>query len=132
MTTTVAETTKANFAEAAINEKLSDDEKIGFLRLMIRIRQFEQISLVNYKDGKMGAASSLQRIKGDVDFLFNFSRSIIKHYTVRISMIPDRMPFSCNAPCNIRIFLDMMADHEKSCLDIFFFEFIQDFWRPFR
>ncbi|MGI9242369.1 MAG: pyruvate dehydrogenase (acetyl-transferring) E1 component subunit alpha [Verrucomicrobiales bacterium] len=54
MTTTVAETTKANFAEAAINQNLTDDEKIGFLRLMIRIRQFEQISLVNYKDGKMG------------------------------------------------------------------------------
>ncbi len=56
MTTTVAETASdtINFAEAAINQKLSADEKLGFLRLMIRIRQFEQISLVNYKDGKMG------------------------------------------------------------------------------
>ncbi len=32
MTTTVAESTKANFADAAINRNLSDDEKIGFPR----------------------------------------------------------------------------------------------------
>ena len=53
--TTVAE--PAKYADAAINQKLSADDKIGFLRLMVRIRQFEQLSLVNYKDGKMGAAT---------------------------------------------------------------------------
>ena len=56
MTTSVAETSSntTDFATAAINQGLGADEKIGFLRLMVRIRRFEQISLVNYKDGKMG------------------------------------------------------------------------------
>ena len=47
-------TDTTNFADAEINKNLSKEEKIGFLRMMIRIRQFEQISLNNYKDGKMG------------------------------------------------------------------------------
>ena len=51
--TTLAETA-TNFADAAINQNLSAEDKIGFLRLMVRIRQFEQLSLVNYKDEKMG------------------------------------------------------------------------------
>ena len=52
MTTTLADSAK--YADAAINQKLSPEEKIEFLRTMIRIRQFEQLSLVNYKNGKMG------------------------------------------------------------------------------
>ena len=54
MTTAADPSTGTNFADAEINKKLSSDEKIEFLRLMHRIRQFEQISLNNYKEGKIG------------------------------------------------------------------------------
>ena len=54
MTTAAGPSTETSFADAEINKKLSSEEKIDFLRLMHRIRQFEQISLNHYKDGKIG------------------------------------------------------------------------------
>ncbi len=41
-------------AEAEINKSLSNEDKIKFLRDMVRIRRFEQISLKAYQQGKMG------------------------------------------------------------------------------
>lgn len=41
-------------ASAPINAKLTKDEKVGFLREMLRIRRFEQRSLSDYQKGKMG------------------------------------------------------------------------------
>ncbi|MGF1656756.1 MAG: pyruvate dehydrogenase (acetyl-transferring) E1 component subunit alpha [Verrucomicrobiales bacterium] len=46
------ETTK--YSEAEINKSLSEEDKIEFLRKMMRIRRFEQISLKHYQAGKMG------------------------------------------------------------------------------
>lgn len=42
------------FADAPINRSLSNEDKIGFLRDMYRIRRFEQVSLKYYNQGKMG------------------------------------------------------------------------------
>ncbi|MEM1442214.1 MAG: pyruvate dehydrogenase (acetyl-transferring) E1 component subunit alpha [Verrucomicrobiota bacterium] len=44
----------AEYADAPINASLSDEEKIEFLRLMVRIRRFEQTSLKYYQQDKMG------------------------------------------------------------------------------
>src|ERR1700749_3272594 len=41
-------------AEAAVNTRLTKEEKIRFLREMFRIRRFEQTSLKYYNLGKMG------------------------------------------------------------------------------
>ena len=41
-------------SEAAINSRLTKEEKIRFLREMFRIRRFEQTSLKYYNLGKMG------------------------------------------------------------------------------
>src|SRR5580692_3611601 len=41
-------------ADAAINSRLTKEEKIRFLREMFRIRRFEQTSLKFYNQGKMG------------------------------------------------------------------------------
>jgi pyruvate dehydrogenase E1 component alpha subunit len=41
-------------SEAAINSRLTNEEKIRFLREMFRIRRFEQTSLKYYNLGKMG------------------------------------------------------------------------------
>jgi pyruvate dehydrogenase E1 component alpha subunit len=43
-----------DYASAPINSKLSKDEKIALLRLMLRIRRFEQKALAEYQKGKMG------------------------------------------------------------------------------
>jgi len=42
------------YAAAEINASLSNDDKIGFLREMFRIRRFEQVALNFYTQGKMG------------------------------------------------------------------------------
>lgn len=42
------------YAAADINAGLSNDDKIGFLREMFRIRRFEQVALKFYNQGKMG------------------------------------------------------------------------------
>ncbi len=41
-------------AAAPINAKLTKEEKVGFLREMLRIRRFEQRALSDYQKGKMG------------------------------------------------------------------------------
>ncbi len=41
-------------ASAPINQQLGTEDKIGFLRDMMRIRRFEQASLRQYQQGKMG------------------------------------------------------------------------------
>ena len=46
--------TLADPADAAINSRLTKDEKIRLLREMFRIRRFEQTSLKYYNLGKMG------------------------------------------------------------------------------
>ncbi|MBV9106302.1 MAG: pyruvate dehydrogenase (acetyl-transferring) E1 component subunit alpha [Verrucomicrobia bacterium] len=46
--------TLAHPADAAINRRLTKEEKIRFLREMFRIRRFEQTSLKYYNLGKMG------------------------------------------------------------------------------
>jgi len=45
---------ETEFAKAPINQDLTKDQKIGWLRDMMRIRRFEQISLKHYNQGKMG------------------------------------------------------------------------------
>lgn len=42
------------YSDAEINQSLSAEEKIGFLRDMFRIRRFEQTSLQHYQRGSMG------------------------------------------------------------------------------
>ena len=49
---TVAETTA--FAEVPVNQALTPEQKIEFLREMYRIRRFEQVSMKYYQQGKMG------------------------------------------------------------------------------
>ncbi len=44
----------SSYADAAINRKLTPDDKIRLLREMHRIRRFEQVSLKFYNTGKMG------------------------------------------------------------------------------
>jgi pyruvate dehydrogenase E1 component alpha subunit len=51
MATLLAETT---CADAPVNQALTREAKIGFLREMYRIRRFEQTSLKYYNQGKMG------------------------------------------------------------------------------
>ena len=41
-------------ADAAVNGRLTKEEKIRFLREMFRIRRFEQTSLKHYNLGKIG------------------------------------------------------------------------------
>ena len=48
------ETLADSYADAAINNQLTKEEKIGLLREMFRIRRFEQTSLKYYNLGKMG------------------------------------------------------------------------------
>lgn len=43
-----------NFSQAPINASLTPEQKISFLRNMLRIRRFEQASLKLYQQGKMG------------------------------------------------------------------------------
>lgn len=43
-----------DFAKATVNAGLTADQKLGFLRDMLRIRRFEQASLKLYQQGKMG------------------------------------------------------------------------------
>ncbi len=48
-------TTKAvDYAKAPVNADLTPEQKLGFLRGMLRIRRFEQASLKLYQAGKMG------------------------------------------------------------------------------
>ncbi|MGC1480472.1 MAG: thiamine pyrophosphate-dependent enzyme [Chthoniobacterales bacterium] len=56
MTDTAAEheVSPVDYASAQINASLSKDDKIGFLRDMLRIRAFERMALKHYNDGKMG------------------------------------------------------------------------------
>ncbi len=42
------------FADAPVNQSLTPEEKIGFLREMLRIRRFEEVSNKHYLAGKMG------------------------------------------------------------------------------
>lgn len=42
------------FTEAEVNRRLTDEDKIGLHRQMVRIRRFEQASLKSYNQGKMG------------------------------------------------------------------------------
>ncbi|HEY1478007.1 MAG TPA: pyruvate dehydrogenase (acetyl-transferring) E1 component subunit alpha [Chthoniobacterales bacterium] len=48
------ETLADSYADAAINSRLTKEDKIRFLREMFRIRRFEQTSLKYYNLGKMG------------------------------------------------------------------------------
>jgi len=43
-----------DFSKAEVNAGLTRDQKIGFLREMLRIRRFEQVSLKYYNQGVMG------------------------------------------------------------------------------
>ena len=43
-----------DFSKAEVNANLTPDQKIGFLREMLRIRRFEQVSLKYYNQGAMG------------------------------------------------------------------------------
>jgi pyruvate dehydrogenase E1 component alpha subunit len=74
-----------DYAAAPINAKLSKDEKIGLLRMMIRIRRFEQKALQSYTVGKMGGfvhlyigqesiASGTCSLMGDHDHLITAYR----------------------------------------------------------
>lgn len=49
-----AEVSPVDYAKAPINAKLTPEEKIGFLREMMRIRRFEQAALKCYSAGKIG------------------------------------------------------------------------------
>ena len=44
----------AEYADDPINASLSNEEKIGLLRTMVRIRRFEQTSLKHYHAGSIG------------------------------------------------------------------------------
>lgn len=56
MTESPAETevSPVDYAKATVNADLTPDQKIGFFREMVRIRQFERLSLKLYNEGKMG------------------------------------------------------------------------------
>ncbi len=43
-----------DFSQAAVNTALKPEDKLAFLRTMLRIRRFEQASLKHYNEGKMG------------------------------------------------------------------------------
>jgi len=43
-----------DYAKAAVNASLTAEQKIGFLREMMRIRSFERVALKFYNEGKMG------------------------------------------------------------------------------
>ena len=46
--------TSHDFASAPINKALTPDDKLRFLKEMLRIRRFEQAALKHYNAGKMG------------------------------------------------------------------------------
>ena len=46
--------TSHDFASAPINKALTQDDKLRFLKEMLRIRRFEQAALKHYTAGKMG------------------------------------------------------------------------------
>ena len=54
MTRTADATSPIDHSKAPINTDVSLEEKVGFLREMIRIRRFEQTALKFYNQGKMG------------------------------------------------------------------------------
>ncbi|NNE91398.1 MAG: pyruvate dehydrogenase (acetyl-transferring) E1 component subunit alpha [Verrucomicrobiales bacterium] len=54
MATKTSNSTESQFVKAEINQKLSSEEKVEFLRTMLRIRRFEQESLRHYQGDKMG------------------------------------------------------------------------------
>jgi len=47
-------TNSAEYSDDPINQSLTDEDKIEFLRSMVRIRRFEQISLKAYHNGSIG------------------------------------------------------------------------------
>ncbi|MEI6603761.1 MAG: pyruvate dehydrogenase (acetyl-transferring) E1 component subunit alpha [Verrucomicrobiota bacterium] len=49
-----ASTTAIDFGTSAINQDLTNGQKIGLFTLMVRIRRFEQAALKYYNAGKMG------------------------------------------------------------------------------
>lgn len=51
---TETEISSVDYAKASINASLTAEQKIGFLREMMRIRSFERVALKYYNDGKMG------------------------------------------------------------------------------
>ena len=53
MATKTSKHSASKFADADINKNLTAEDKIGFLRKMVRIRRFEQESLKHYAGGKM-------------------------------------------------------------------------------
>lgn len=54
MKETQSAASETEFSKAKINQALSKEQKIGYLRDMMRIRRFEQIALKYYNQGKMG------------------------------------------------------------------------------
>ncbi len=54
METAVQKSQKSSHSDAAINRKLTREDKIRLFRDMQRIRRFEQVSLKYYNTGKMG------------------------------------------------------------------------------
>src|SRR3954468_14315782 len=44
----------ANYSTAEINASLTPEDKVRFLRDMLRIRRFEQVAMKHYNGGKMG------------------------------------------------------------------------------
>lgn len=53
-TPTETDISPVDYAKAPINASLTADDKIGFLREMMRIRSFERMALKYYNEGKMG------------------------------------------------------------------------------
>jgi hypothetical protein len=49
-----AQNTATDYSKDPINAKLTPSEKVDLLRLMVRIRRFETVSLKYYQQGKMG------------------------------------------------------------------------------
>lgn len=49
-----SEVSPVDYAKATVNAALTAEDKIGFLREMMRIRSFERVALKFYNEGKMG------------------------------------------------------------------------------
>ena len=52
--TNAAKSTSTDYSKEPINAKLTNEDKVGLLRQMVRIRRFETVSLKYYQQGKMG------------------------------------------------------------------------------
>src|SRR3989338_6551284 len=66
------------------------------------------------------------------DLFLDLRGRVVQNNAVGVSVITDPVSFALDAAGDIRIFLDMMADHKKGGFDVCFFKLFEDLRSPDR